>query len=543
MRDSGSSLAQTHWSNELTLTAGQEGAGGGGAIGGGHLMNPAMAQHAPSPAHFKLGRREEDVRIWGAEYTVPEVEEEEDEEDNVEMESEEDLVEKKAEGGFQCNDKGNNEEWGSPEHSQPVEMDVSVTGDFTHCLAQSRPSPLKEKKLARLRYRGQRCVSTRYRLAQHWRTWRQRAKWAGTMGYRRVRRFHRRRLSGNRTFQRLPGSSLLNRDPERRLGKAEERGADLTDSCSTNGVLKGRDGIHGAAMGDREGRASPANVQSQREKSSPQNQLSSEHISCVQGILDEFLQQYGSLIPIHVDEVVEKLQELFNESFSSPHRKVMVQHLMQSYQRMSGSAVMRGFRVNYKRHVLTMDDLSTLYGQNWLNDQVMNMYGDLVMDAAPEKVHFFNSFFYDKLRTKGYDGVKRWTKNVDIFQKKFLLIPIHLEVHWSLVCVNVPQRSITYFDSQRTLNRRCPKFFFLQHIAKYLQAEAIKREQKEFYTGWKGFFKMNVARQNNDSDCGAFVLQYCKCLALEQPFSFGQQDMPKLRRQMYKELCHCKLSL
>ncbi|ROI27717.1 hypothetical protein DPX16_23039 [Anabarilius grahami] len=228
MRDSGSSLAQTHWSNELTLTAGQEGAGVGGAIGGGHLMNPAMAQHAPSPAHFKLGRREEDVRIWGAEYTVPEVEEEEDEEENVEMESEEDLVEKKAEGGFQCNDKGNNEEWGSPDHSQLVEMDVSVTGDFTHCLAQSRPSPLKERKLARLRYRGQRCVSTRYRLAQQWRTWRQRAKWAGTMGYRRVRRFHRRRLSGNRTFQRLPGSSLLNRDPERHLGKAEERGTDLT---------------------------------------------------------------------------------------------------------------------------------------------------------------------------------------------------------------------------------------------------------------------------------------------------------------------------
>lgn len=24
----------------------------------------------------------------------------------------------------------------------------------------------------------------------------------------------------------------------------------------------------------------------------------------------------------------------------------------------------------YKRHVLTMDDLGTLYGQNWLNDQV-----------------------------------------------------------------------------------------------------------------------------------------------------------------------------
>ncbi|XP_051981280.1 sentrin-specific protease 3-like [Xyrauchen texanus] len=526
MRDSGSSLAQTHWSNELTLTTGQE--GGGGAIGGSHLMNPAMAQHAPSPAHFKLGCREEDISMWGAECAISEQEEEEEHE-NVEIESEEDLMEKKDERGFQWNDTGD-EDWGTPEHSLPLETDVSITGDFTHCLAQTRLGPLKERRLAQLCYRGQRYVSIRNRLAQQWRTWRQRAKWAGTMGYRRLLRCQRRRHFVNQPYQRQSGSLLLNRDRERRLGTAEARGADLDDSCSTNGVPKSNDGVHGA---DKEGQTSTANV-----KPSLQNQLGSEHISCVQGILDEFLQQYGSLIPIHVDEVVEQLQDIFNESFSSPHRKVMVQHLMQSYQRMSGSAVMRGFRVNYKRHVLTMDDLSTLYGQNWLNDQVMNMYGDLVMDAAPEKVHFFNSFFYDKLRTKGYDGVKRWTKNVDIFKKNFLLIPIHLEVHWSLVCVNVPQRSITYFDSQRTLNRRCPK-----HIAKYLQAEAIKREQKEFYTGWKGFFKMNVARQNNDSDCGAFVLQYCKCLALEQTFSFGQQDMPKLRRQMYKELCRCKLSL
>ncbi|OPJ82288.1 hypothetical protein AV530_017581 [Patagioenas fasciata monilis] len=85
---------------------------------------------------------------------------------------------------------------------------------------------------------------------------------------------------------------------------------------------------------------------------------------------------------------------------------------MQSYQRLPGNALLRGFRVSYKRHVLTMDDLQTLYGPNWLNDQVMNMYGDLVMDAVPDKVHFFNSFFYDKLRTRGYEGVQRWTKNV-----------------------------------------------------------------------------------------------------------------------------------
>nr|XP_008122178.1 PREDICTED: sentrin-specific protease 3 [Anolis carolinensis] len=272
------------------------------------------------------------------------------------------------------------------------------------------------------------------------------------------------------------------------------------------------------------------------EKAAQHSPLREEHITCVHNILDEFLQMYGSLIPISVDEVVEKLEDIFQLEFSTPQRKGMVNQLIQSYQRMPGNAMVRTFRVTYKRHVVTMDDLQTLYGPNWLNDQVMNMYGDLVMDTVPEKVHFFNSFFYDKLRTKGYEGVKRWTKNVDIFNKELLLIPIHLEVHWSLICVEVKKKKITYLDSQRTLNRRCPK-----HICKYLQAEADKKNRPDFRDGWRGVFQMNIARQNNDSDCGAFVLQYSKYLALGLPFTFTQQDMPKLRRQMYKELCHCKL--
>lgn len=276
---------------------------------------------------------------------------------------------------------------------------------------------------------------------------------------------------------------------------------------------------------------------SQGEKSAQHSPLREEHITCVHNILDEFLQTYGSLIPISTDEVVEKLEDIFQQEFSTPQRKSMVHQLIQSYQRMPGNAMVRTFRVTYKRHVVTMDDLQTLYGPNWLNDQVMNMYGDLVMDTVPDKVHFFNSFFYDKLRTKGYEGVKRWTKNVDIFNKELLLIPIHLEVHWSLICVNVKQKKIVYLDSQRTLNRRCPK-----HICRYLEAEADKKNRPDFRDGWKGVFRMNIARQNNDSDCGAFVLQYSKFLALGLPFTFTQQDMPKLRRLMYKELCHCKLT-
>ncbi|XP_059210974.1 sentrin-specific protease 3-like isoform X2 [Centropristis striata] len=522
--------------------------------------------------HLRLGQKE---KVWTGEYVEEEEEGEEDgmgrikamgdeeEENNLdevefegkcwdnneEEEEDEEEEEEEEEDEEELEDEGDDAEleWEIPDfpsestqhpHSQqqhlhhgpqekagegagvPVEDIVSQAqaGD----LFRSHLSRYRALRRHRLR-RWQRLRShggVGFRLTQHWKSWRQRAQWLCSQGYRYSRRGQRHNLYGKqRRIKRYQQSPYTDEEDD----SNDER---FTDS-ETDKQMNGCSPVKQEDRGRREVEVKPVELA-----------LTEEHMSCVTGILEESLQQYGSLIPIHVDDIVEKLQDIFSESFSQPHRKAVVQHLIQSFQRSSGSALAKTFRVNYKRHVLTMDDLGTLYGQNWLNDQIMNMYGDLVMDSVPEKVHFFNSFFYDKLRTKGYDGVKRWTKNVDIFQKDLLLIPIHLEVHWSLVSVDIPRRAITYFDSQRTLNRRCPK-----HIFKYLQAEAIKKDQQDFLTGWKGFFKMNVGRQNNDSDCGAFVLQYCKCLALGQPFSFGQQDMPRLRRQMYKELCHCKLTL
>ncbi|KAM9718281.1 sentrin-specific protease 3b [Menidia menidia] len=545
MRDSGGSLAQNRWQGDLGLTAvGQDNTGGGG-IPGDHLIDPVSGHSVSSPMHLRLGQKE---KLWTREYVDEEdgtgeietIGDEEEvnnlytenrrEEKAWENNGEEDEVE---EGGHQK--KGEWELLGVPSQFPPhhysqqhqhhgqqqkAERVDEATVDSVFSQAEGRDLFRSHLSRSRALRRPRRLPSHGVRLAQNWQSWRLRARLICSLGYQLRRRGFKYKLYGKqKRFKRCRLTSFSDGED----AGSEEHMTVPTTAKQMNGPSseKPEEKVR------REAEFKPVEVA-----------LSEEHTSCVTGILEESLQQYGSLIPVHVDDIVEKLQDIFKEGFSQPHRKAMVQHLIQSFQRSSGSAVAKTFRVNYKRHVLTMDDLGTLYGQNWLNDQVMNMYGDLVMDSVPERVHFFNSFFYDKLRTKGYEGVKRWTKNVDIFQKDLLLIPIHLEVHWSLVSVDIPRRAITYFDSQRTLNRRCPK-----HIFKYLQAEAIKKDQQEFLMGWKGFFKMNVGRQNNDSDCGAFVLQYCKCLALGQPFSFGQQDMPRLRRQMYKELCHCKLVL
>ncbi|CAI9583394.1 unnamed protein product [Staurois parvus] len=152
-------------------------------------------------------------------------------------------------------------------------------------------------------------------------------------------------------------------------------------------------------------------------------------VSSICGLLNETMKKYGSLIPLSEREVLTRLKEVFNEDLS--YRASFINKEISKYRAKHSKTTACSFRVLYNKHVLDLDDLTTLDGQNWINDQVINMYGELIMDAVPDKVHFLNSFFHRQLMTKGYNGVKRWTKKVDVFKKILLLIPIHLEVHWS----------------------------------------------------------------------------------------------------------------
>ncbi|NWQ72361.1 SENP1 protease, partial [Neopipo cinnamomea] len=84
------------------------------------------------------------------------------------------------------------------------------------------------------------------------------------------------------------------------------------------------------------------------------------------------------------------------------------------------------------RLTITRKDIQTLNNLNWLNDEIINFYMNLLMERSKEKglpaVHAFNTFFFTKLRSAGYGAVKRWTKKVDIFSVDLLLVPIHLGV-------------------------------------------------------------------------------------------------------------------
>ena len=88
--------------------------------------------------------------------------------------------------------------------------------------------------------------------------------------------------------------------------------------------------------------------------------------------------------------------------------------------------------VSYKYAIsIKPADLRTLQGSQWLNDEIINFYGAMIMERAAEnqdlypKIYVFNTFFYEKLKG-GYAGVRRWSKKFDIFENDLIIIPIHM---------------------------------------------------------------------------------------------------------------------
>ncbi|XP_071010939.1 sentrin-specific protease 5 [Oncorhynchus clarkii lewisi] len=276
-------------------------------------------------------------------------------------------------------------------------------------------------------------------------------------------------------------------------------------------------------------------VSNPAQQPNPEDNIHEVIIDLIHEFLAFFYVKYGSFIPLSETDVLEHLKNKCNTDLHD--KKLNIHSEMMKYKASLASTPMKCFKVDYNKHTLTLEDLSTLDDQNWVNDQVINMYGELIMDATQNKVHFFNSFFHRQLVAKGYEGVKRWTKKVDLFSKRLLLIPIHLEIHWSLITVDIANHHIHYYDSQGIVFK-----YTMENILTYILAEAEEKKQAAYQKGWKTIINKGIPQQKNDSDCGVFILEYCKCLALKEPLQFTQEDMPKVRKRIYKELCDCKLN-
>lgn len=146
-------------------------------------------------------------------------------------------------------------------------------------------------------------------------------------------------------------------------------------------------------------------------------------------------------------------------------------------------------------------------------------------------------FFFFLCRSKGYQYVRRWTKAKDIFACKKIFAPIHLNSHWSLICVNFDEKSIKYYDSLKRTNFTC-----LNTILNYLIEEHKDKKNEEFdFDGWCLANVRDCPQQLNSYDCGVFTCVNAEYLARDVKLDFVQNDMFMLRYKLCYEILRNKL--
>jgi len=196
--------------------------------------------------------------------------------------------------------------------------------------------------------------------------------------------------------------------------------------------------------------------------------------------------------------------------------------------------------------ILTENDISRLRPHEYLNDNLIDFYLRYLYlekwdTSLRHRVHLFNTFFFKKWinrkKRKGepelefdlsrYAGVKKWTKNVDIFSKDFLIVPVNYKLHWSLGIVCFPGNVM---DENHTTDRRCCILGFdslrkfrsshFKEIKRYLNMAWCTRgvglptvacaRELPFNNERCACIPLRTPSQRNDKDCGVFLLHNCE---------------------------------
>ncbi|KAF8392596.1 hypothetical protein HHK36_022941 [Tetracentron sinense] len=229
--------------------------------------------------------------------------------------------------------------------------------------------------------------------------------------------------------------------------------------------------------------------------------------------------------------LTDEEQAEVSQAFSSPNRRVLVTHENSNVD-------------------ITGEILRCLRPHGWLNDEVINVYLELLKEREQRepkkflKCHFFNTFFYKKLisGSNGYDfkAVRRWTTQrkigYDLLECDKIFVPVHKEIHWCLAVINIKDEKFQYLDSFKGKDTQV-----LKVLARYFVNEVKDKSGKEInINSWKREYVDNLPDQKNGWDCGMFMVKYADFYSRGLGLCFKQEHMPYFRRRTAKEILRLK---
>lgn len=201
---------------------------------------------------------------------------------------------------------------------------------------------------------------------------------------------------------------------------------------------------------------------------------------------------------------------------------------------------------------------STLSGNTKVNDEVINFYLYHVLWERP-LVHessnttfflCFNSFFVQALigekdddpNNRGkynFEAVKRWHKNIKLFQCKHVCIPINDDnYHWTLAWIDIEGKKVTHLDSCCAQNDNPPRNTKLHHLLHYLQDRASAEGYDDFFRdSWKIIDDgKGIPQQTDGTSCGVFVCMFATLIKMGLPLKFSNDHAISFRSRIAREL-------
>jgi sentrin-specific protease 1 len=175
----------------------------------------------------------------------------------------------------------------------------------------------------------------------------------------------------------------------------------------------------------------------------------------------------------------------------------------------------------------------------WLCDNLIDAYFLLLEKGAPgRRVAIFSSHLYTKLMgmklagdgsSRGvylYSRVDNWVVRKEkitkggIMANDLVVVPINVDQHWAVVCIDVSARLITYLDS------------FVGLRGGHEKGEAVLQNMMAFLTDAGGLTVSLMSRwrsvaaghyvpqQENGDNCGVFTSVFGKCIARVEKLAF-----------------------
>ncbi|EDW48941.1 GM11534 [Drosophila sechellia] len=198
---------------------------------------------------------------------------------------------------------------------------------------------------------------------------------------------------------------------------------------------------------------------------------------------------------------------------------------------------------------ITIKDFMCLKEGSYLNDIIIDFYlrwlkNNIIPEGQRDGTHIFSTFFYKRLTTdtspnkkktpvaqRRHERVKKWTRNVNIFEKDFIIIPFNDQSHWILAIICFPyltssvvnddvqtpgedipikQPLILIFDSLADSKRNRDMAILRDYLNFEYKAKHPRQRARIFNRDNMPGLIVEVPQQENLTDCGLYLLQYAE---------------------------------